>query len=320
VSAPQRAPAHPVTTPAGSPVGVVVITRDRCASLLATLGRLAALPERPPVVVVDNGSRDGTVAAVRSRHPGVAVLGLPRNEGAVARNYGAAMLDTPYVAFSDDDSWWRPGALARAAALFAAHPRLGLLSAATLVGPEEVPDPMDELLAGSALGTAPDLPGPSVLGFLACASVARREAFLGVGGFHPVLHFGGEEMLLALDLTVAGWGVAHCPGIVAHHHPEGHARPGREARMRRNELLTAWLRRPWPPAGAATARLARDALAFDARGGDARRALASALARLPAALRHRRQIPGWLEHQIRTVSAPGAPTVSAPGVPTVSAG
>jgi hypothetical protein len=36
-------------------VTVVIATRDRRASLLATLERLAALPERPPVVVVDNG-------------------------------------------------------------------------------------------------------------------------------------------------------------------------------------------------------------------------------------------------------------------------
>jgi GT2 family glycosyltransferase len=282
----------------GAPVGVVVITRDRRASLLATLDRLTALPERPPLAVVDNGSRDGTAGAVRARHPGVTLLVLSRNEGAVARNRGAAALGTPYIAFSDDDSWWRPGALARAAALFAAHPRLGLIAGATRVGPEEVPDPIDRLLAASALGTAPDLPGPSVLGFLACASVVRREAFLGVGGFHPVLHFGGEEALLALDLTAAGWGVAHCPGIVAHHHPEGHPRPGREARLRRNELLTAWLRRPWPHTAGATARLAREALG----GGDARRALASALPRLPAALRHRRRIPGWLEREVRAVS------------------
>ncbi|MDO0931403.1 hypothetical protein QQY66_06815 [Streptomyces sp. DG2A-72] len=33
--------------------------------------------------------------------------------------------DTPYVAFSDDDSWWTPGALRQAADLLDVHPRLG---------------------------------------------------------------------------------------------------------------------------------------------------------------------------------------------------
>ena len=43
---------------------VAMITRDRCRSMLRTLDRLAALPERPPVAVVDNGSADATVAAL----------------------------------------------------------------------------------------------------------------------------------------------------------------------------------------------------------------------------------------------------------------
>ncbi|WP_313879547.1 hypothetical protein [Streptomyces silvisoli] len=67
------------------------------------------------------------------------------------------------------------------------------------------------MLAGSPLGPAPDLPGPSALGFLVCASVVRRAAFVDAGGVHPLLHFGGEEALLAIDLTARGWGAAHCP-------------------------------------------------------------------------------------------------------------
>ena len=43
-----------------SGVAVVVITRDRADDLLRTLDRLRRLPERPAVVVVDNGSGDGT--------------------------------------------------------------------------------------------------------------------------------------------------------------------------------------------------------------------------------------------------------------------
>ena len=47
-----------------SAVPVVIVSRDRRERLLSTLARLAALPERPAVVVVDNGSRDGTADAV----------------------------------------------------------------------------------------------------------------------------------------------------------------------------------------------------------------------------------------------------------------
>ena len=64
------------------------------------------------VIVIGNGSVDGTEAAVRERHPGVDLIELGANRGAAARNVGVARAGTPYVAFADDE-WWAPGALAR---------------------------------------------------------------------------------------------------------------------------------------------------------------------------------------------------------------
>ncbi|WP_030412772.1 glycosyltransferase family 2 protein [Streptomyces sp. NRRL S-1448] len=285
-----------------SRVGVVVITRNRWHSLARTLDRLAGLPERPPVVVVDNGSSDGTPEAVRTHHPAVHVLTAGRNLGAVGRTYGAAALTTPYVAFSDDDSWWEPGALARAADLFDHHPRLGLAAASTLIGPAGARDPLNAALAASPLGREADLPGPSVLGFLACASVVRRTAFLAVGGFHPVLHFGGEESLLAMDLEAGGWGVAYCPELIARHQPDGPdgtARPGRTVRVRRNAVLAAWLRRPYRHALTHTVRLALDGL----DDPDARRALSETARRLPAALARRRRLPPRVERRLQVLEA-----------------
>ncbi|MGW0549553.1 glycosyltransferase family 2 protein [Streptomyces altiplanensis] len=286
--------------PADHPrTGVVVITRNRRTSLLRTLDLLAGLPERPPVAVVDNGSTDGTAEAVRAGHPGVQLLTPGRNLAAAGRTYGAAALGTPYIAFSDDDSWWEPGALDRAADVFDAHPRLGLLSAATLVGRDAGPDPLNEVLRGSPLGQEPDLPGRSVLGFLACAAVVRRAAFLEAGGFHPLLGVGGEEQLLAIDLEARGWGVAYCPDIVARHAPDGEPRPGRVARMRRNTLLTAWLRRPLRQALAQSARLALDSRTDP----QARSALAEAARLLPAALARRDRAPARVERRIRLLEA-----------------
>jgi glycosyltransferase involved in cell wall biosynthesis len=83
-------------------VTVVIATRDRAGKLRRTLGELAALPDRPRVIVVDNASRDGTAGIVRRLYPDVAVIRLRRNRRAAARTLGAA---TRYVAFSDDDSW-----------------------------------------------------------------------------------------------------------------------------------------------------------------------------------------------------------------------
>jgi GT2 family glycosyltransferase len=230
-------------------VGVVMATRDRAGDVLTTLGRLDALPERPPVVVVDNASSDGTSARVAQAFPEVRVERLPSNLGAAARAVGAAVLDTPLVAFNDDDSWWAPGALTRAADRFAADPGLGLLAATVLVGRDERPDPVTEAMAHSPLaeGRAPG-GGVPVLGFLACGAIVRRSAFLEAGGFEPRYGVGGEEELLALDLARAGWRVEHHPDVVAHHHPSGGSRDPEDRRRRqvRNALLTALLRHRWP--------------------------------------------------------------------------
>ena len=162
-------------------ITTVVMTRDRRDDLLASLAH-----HEGPVVVVDNGSRDGTLEALEAlRRPDLTVIALPTNAGAPARNIGVRAAGTPYVAFADDDSWWAPGALARAEQVLDEHPRLGLLAARLLVGPDERVDPVCDELAAAPLGRAPDLPGPDVLGFMACAAVVRRDAFLACGGFDP---------------------------------------------------------------------------------------------------------------------------------------
>jgi GT2 family glycosyltransferase len=291
------------TAPGDSRITVAVITRDRSASLLRTLDALAALPERPPVIVVDNSRHDTTRRTV-SGHPAIARLLRPAgNTGALGRNLAVRHARTPYVAFSDDDSWWDPGSLARAADLLDRHPRLGLLAARTLVGDEAAEDPLNAVLAASPLPAEPDLPGRPVLGFLGCACVVRRKAFLDVGGYHPLLFFGGEETLLAYDLSAAGWGVAYEPTLRARHHPEAHGRSGRSFLVRRNHVLTTCLRRPWPVALRAGTDLA---LAAAAGHPGARRALKETVARFPAAVARRRTLPPRVEHAARLLDRDAA--------------
>jgi len=224
---------------------------------------------------------------------------LPRNTGAAARNAGVVLAATPYVAFSDDDSWWEPGALARAAAALDADARLGLIAARTLVGPAREPDPVNALMAASPLRDDGDT--AEVLGFLACACVLRREAFLRAGGFSPLLFFAGEERLLSYDLAAAGWARRYLPDVVAVHQPSAvrPAAPLRRQAERRNLLLTAWLRRPARVALAETLRLARDAT----RDPGDRAALVAASRQLAVALRSRRRLPPEVERKVRVLAA-----------------
>lgn len=272
-----------------SRVTTVVITRDRRDDLARSLPRHAG-----PVVLVDNGSTDGSVDLVAEHHPEVRVVALDRNVGAAARNVGVRETTTPYVAFADDDSWWAPGALGLAADHLDAHRRLALVAGRVLVGDEHRLDPTSADMATSPLHRPAGLPGPPVLGFLACGAVVRRDAYLAAGGFEEMFGIGGEEELLALDLAAAGWDLAYVPEVVAHHHPSTtrpHSRR-RRAHSARNRLLTAVLRRPLTVVARTTA-----SVLCDGRAGLS--GAAQVVPLLPRALGRRTVIPPGLERQRR---------------------
>lgn len=278
--------------PPEADVTVVVASRNRRDDLLASLPRHEA-----PVVLVDNASTDDTLAAVGGAHPEVTLLPLERNEGAHGRTLGAARARTPFLAFADDDSWWAPGDLARAVAVLRAHPRLALINARILVGPEERLDPVCAEMAASPLGTAPDLPGPSLLGFVACAAIVRTEAFEAVGGFDPVVRFPGEEERLALDLAAAGWGLAYVDEVTVHHHPSPRREaPGRrQSGLWRSRLLTALMRLPAGSVAGVVARAVR-------AGRPGVEGLVRAVPDVPAALRRRRPVPADVLAQLRVLA------------------
>ena len=224
-------------------VDVVIVTRNRVSDLLTTLDRLRRLPEDPRVIVVDNDSTDATCALVRVHHPDVDLVALRENAGAAARTIGVEHARGPYVAFADDDSWWEPGSLAAAAEIFARFRRLAVIAARVLVGECATIDPTCEIMAESPLPARRPLPGPPVLGFIACGAIVRRDAYLEVGGFHREFGIGGEEQLLALDLVSAGWDLAYVDSLVAYHHPSPVRDPDRRRVMvTRNALWSAWLR------------------------------------------------------------------------------
>ncbi|MFC7331154.1 glycosyltransferase family 2 protein [Marinactinospora rubrisoli] len=282
-------------------ITVVLITHERRSEVLHTLDRLAELPERPPVVVVDNGSADGTAAAVRIHHPRVRLIRLAANLGAVARNVAVAGVDTPYVAFCDDDTWWEAGSLALAADLLDRHPSVAALTGRILVEPGGREDPITPELRHSPVPAPPGLPGPALLGILAGASVLRVSAFREVGGFSRRLWLGGEEELLSIDLAARGWWMCWIEDMRVHHAPSPH-RDGRRRRRLgiRNTLWTAWLRRPLGGAARHTADVLRGA----PRDLVSAAAVAEAAAGLPWVLCERRRIPASVEHGLRLLAEP----------------
>lgn len=284
-----------------SRVTVVIITWNRKVELLATLAHMTALPDRAPVVVVDNGSTDHTADAVTAQFGEVRLLRSERNLGALGRNLAVRHLDTPYVAFCDDDTRWRPGSLRRAADLLDAHPGLASVTGRILVAPTMVEDPITPELRDSPVPGPAWLPGPALLGVLAGASMFRVAAFQEVGGFSPRLWLGGEEELLALDLAARGWWMCWAPDVVVEHAPSVSRDPRRRRQLGiRNTLWTAWLRRPLFSALRRTGTLLRS-IPLDWASVVA---VAEALAGLAWVLRERRVIPAEVERGLRLLEQP----------------
>lgn len=92
-------------------ISVVVITRNEGDQLRETVENLAdTLPESSEIVVVDDGSEDGSAACLESAHKVLRVSGLGV---ARARNLGARSSTGDVIVFADAhlrfaSDWWRP--------------------------------------------------------------------------------------------------------------------------------------------------------------------------------------------------------------------
>ncbi|MGC4935166.1 glycosyltransferase family 2 protein [Gordonia sp. DT30] len=281
-----------------SRVTVVMITHNRRDQLDQTLTRLEPTVGDVRVIVVDNGSDDGTVEMVQTRHPGVEVIGLPDNAGAVGRNIAIERVHTPYVAFCDDDTVWQPGSLERGVALLDAHPGLATVTGKCLVEPELAEDPITPEMRGSPLRRPEWMPGPALLGIMAGLTMIRTDAFRQAGGFCERYWLGGEEELLALDLAAAGWHMVWDEQMVIHHRPSVRRDPTRRRQLGiRNTLWTLWLRRPAIHALQRSWRIVASAPRDRVTLG----AVAEAARSAGWVLRHRKVVPDHVEAGLRTL-------------------
>jgi GT2 family glycosyltransferase len=290
-------------------ISVVVLTYNRAEDLARVLRNLHAFAQSPAVVVVDNGSIQGTVQAVLQDFPHVRCVRSDVNLGAAGRNLGVAQVRTPFVAFCDDDTWWAPGALRRAADILRDFPAVDVLAARVLVDDTQTIDPTCVRMAASPTSGA-GLPGPALVAFMAGAAVMRTAAFRAAGGYEPRLFLGAEELLLALDVLTAGGAISYTPDVIIHHHPSPRARNPTAAKTltARNRMLIAWMRLPAGLALRYSLQVALEA----ARDGVLRPALLGFISHAAWALRCRSVVPSHVSSQVARVFL-GARTSGMPG-------
>ena len=106
-------------------VSVVIVTYNALPWIEQCLESVA----RYDAIVVDNGSRDGTVAFVRERFPAVRVLEQENRGLAAGWNAGIKATTGTYVLILNADAWAVGDAVARLVSFAEAHPR------AAVVGP-----------------------------------------------------------------------------------------------------------------------------------------------------------------------------------------
>ena len=188
----------------------------------------------PEVVVVDNGSADGSVAALHDLLPAVRVVETGANVGyAGGANRGIALTDTDVVAVCNPDALVEPGAARVILRRFLAEPDLGA------VGPAILEPDGTRYPSARQVPSTPTAVGHAVLGrvwprnrftrryreldadpdrprdvdWVSGAAVwLRREALDTVDGWDERYFMYVEDVDLCWRLRQAGWRIAYEPG------------------------------------------------------------------------------------------------------------
>jgi N-acetylglucosaminyl-diphospho-decaprenol L-rhamnosyltransferase len=239
-------------------VSIVLVSWNTRELLLACLESLpqAVGSFRAEVWVVDNGSCDGSAAAVQRLHPTVHLIANPDNRGfAAANNQALHASSGRYVLLLNSDTIPQPGSIERLVQTADALPQAGVLGG-MLLDPDgefqasfaDFPSLWSEWLSVSGLGARllfrnyPSY-GPRHSRVLrrvdyvpgACM-LARREAIAQVGSLDEGYFMYSEESDWCWRMTRAGWQVWYEPAARIVHFG------GQSTRQRRRAMVQALYR------------------------------------------------------------------------------
>jgi GT2 family glycosyltransferase len=180
------------------------------------------------IILVDNGSTDGSQDYVRTHYPEVRLVELGTNRGFTgACNAGYAVAAGDYIVLLNNDTETDPGWLSALAGAFARHPRAGILASKLLLF-----DRRDHFHAAGDTYRVDGIPGNrgvweedkgqyqrEELVFSACAAAAayRREMVSQIGFLDDDFYFSCEDVDIAWRANLTGWQVIYVPRAVVYH-------------------------------------------------------------------------------------------------------
>ena len=217
----------------------MITNRNRKEDLRQAVASELAQTAPVEVLVIDDGSTDGTSEMIRAEFPQVKLHRFEPSQGyIVQRNRAAALATTPIVVSIDDDAILHsPHTVEQTLSEFD-NPRIGAVAIPFInINQDDIvrqlaPDDRHIYTSGFFWGTAHAL---------------RRELFLQLGGYRSVLFHQGEEMDLCIRMLALGY-IPRLGRADPIHHFESPRRD--RARVfiysARNTILYAWHNVPWP--------------------------------------------------------------------------
>lgn len=179
--------------------------------------------QRFEVIVADQNPDDRVlplIAPLRSAGRLGTHIRLPEPNLSAARNAGIAVARGDIVAFPDDDCWYEPETIARAARHLGAAGGLDGLAARWVEAAVEPGDLATEPITAAAMRRFRGGNVASITLFL------KRAAIEAVGGFDERIGVGrwygaAEETDLVMALVTRGYRIAHARDVCVHHAYEG---------------------------------------------------------------------------------------------------
>jgi len=219
-------------------IAIVLVTHNSAEFIGACLSSI--VPSGADIIVVDNGSTDGTAGIIR-RFPSVRLIETCANLGyGKAINLGALQATHEYLILSNTDVVFREDTIATLVSFLKSHPGVGI------VGPQQVSP------GGGWQRSYGDTPGiwagvkeafgvnsvcrcyrrfrwpsrvdvhPKEVGYVFGAVLALpRSAFVQAKGFDEDFYFYGDESDLCIRLRKMGWKVVFCPFTEVVHYGGG---------------------------------------------------------------------------------------------------
>lgn len=175
---------------------IVITTKNRKEELRAALGSAFKQSAKPEVLVMDDGSTDGTAEMVRREFPEAILHHFNESKGLIVRRNEGARLATGEIIFSiDDDAEFSTPHVIEQTLLEFADPRIGAVAI-----PYIEPHKDNRLMQ-----KAPDRQNAWITDrFIGTAHALRRDIFLKLGGYREHLVHQGEEGDYCIRMLQAG--------------------------------------------------------------------------------------------------------------------